>query len=95
MPQTYEDLESIYEYIRRDSEYYAASFIERLIDAGETLSSFYNRGRVVPEKKKENIREIFINEYRLIYEITKYEVRILTVIHGRRDVKNYLKQKKI
>ncbi len=95
MPQTYEDLESIGEYIGKDSEYYASSFVQRIIDAGESLSSLYYRGRVVPEKHKDNVREIFVNEYRVIYEITEHEIRILAIIHGRRDLRTLLKKRKI
>jgi len=95
MPQTYEDLESISEFISRDSEFYASSFIERIIDAGESLANFYNRGRIVPEKNDKNIREIFVNEYRVIYEITDFEINILTVLHGRRNLKTLLKKGRI
>lgn len=94
MPQTIEDLNSIAEYISRDSEYYASVFIEEIIDAGETLSSFYNRGRIVPERNDKSIREIFIGEYRLIYQITSSGISILTVIHGRRKLGKTLSKKK-
>ncbi len=33
------DLENIYEYIKKDSEYYAAIFIEKIIKAPEVLVS--------------------------------------------------------
>jgi toxin ParE1/3/4 len=94
MPQTSEDLESIAEYIGRDSLYYASVFVEKLLNAGDSLSKYYKRGRIVSEKRRENIREIFVSEYRLIYEITDYEIRILTVVHGRRDLKKVLKKLK-
>src|SRR6266480_3655722 len=93
MPQTLEDLESIEEYISRDSSYYASSFIEKLISSGESLNEFFNRGRIVPERNIENIREIFVSEYRIIYEVMPNEVRILTVIHGRRDLRKILSKK--
>lgn len=40
----------------------------------------------------ENIREIFINEYRLIYNIIDEIVEVLTIIHGRRNAKKILKK---
>jgi len=92
MPQSREDIESIAEYISRDSSYYALTFVEKLINSGESLGKFYNRGRVVPEKKDEKIREIFVSEYRIIYEVTDEEIRILAVIHGRRDLKRVVKK---
>lgn len=34
------DLENIRDYIRKDSEYYAARFVERIIEIVETLEKF-------------------------------------------------------
>lgn len=43
------DLESIRDYIKKDSEYYANQFIDRIIDAVENLEQFPEMGRRVPE----------------------------------------------
>jgi len=94
MHQTYEDLDSICEFISRDSVYYASSFLDRILKAGDSLDKFYKRGRIVPEKDKNNIREIFVGDFRIIYEITENTINILTVIHGRRDLKKIIKKKK-
>jgi addiction module RelE/StbE family toxin len=92
MPQTYEDLESIFNFIYRDSPNYASSFVEEIIKSGETLHSLYNRGRIVPEKNSLLVREIFVKEFRLIYTINEKEIHIITVIHGRRDLRKLLKK---
>jgi len=42
------DLEHIRDYISRDSEYYAARFIEKIIEAVEGLVNFPKMGRSVP-----------------------------------------------
>ncbi len=82
------DLDDIAEYISRDSMYYASSFVQEILDAGNSLKVFPKRGRIVPEINDENIRELFIKEYRLIYQIEKEEVNILGIVHGRRDLRN-------
>ncbi len=41
-------------------------------------------GRIVPELNRENIRELFVYSYRLIYEIRDKTVRIVAVVHGKR-----------
>jgi plasmid stabilization system protein ParE len=46
------DLESIRDYIARDSGFYALQFAGRLVEAVETLESFPERGRKVPESLK-------------------------------------------
>jgi len=79
------DLEAAAEYIHRDSPAYAAAFVLRALEAGHSLSEFAERGRMVPEFKDKNIREIFVQSYRLIYSVESDRVSILALIHGRRD----------
>jgi len=83
-PQAIEDIEAIAEYIARDSTVYAESTIERIFQASERLAQFPKLGRVVPERNDEFIREIFVFQYRIIYEIVASEIHILTVVHGKR-----------
>jgi len=80
-----DDLEAAAEYLRQDSPSFSSSFVLRALEAGRSLSLFPERGRVVPELKSDNIREIFIYNYRLIYRVEKDKVSILALIHGRRD----------
>jgi len=80
------DLEGIRDYISRDSEYYAARFIERLIEAVERLQELPKMGRSVPEAEQENIRELLLHSYRVIYRVEIDRILVLTVIHGSRDL---------
>ena len=79
------DLDGAAEYISIDSPAYAASFVLNALKSAQSLGDLSERGRVVPEFKRENIREIFVFNYRLIYRIEKNRVSILALIHGRRD----------
>jgi len=80
-----EDLEAAASYIHRDSPVYAASFIDRVLEAGRSLDVFAERGRMVPELGGSSIREIFLYSYRLVYRIEDDRISILALIHGRRD----------
>ena len=80
------DLESIRDYITKDSEYYANRFVERIIEAVESLEKFPEMGRKVPEAEAENIRELLFQNYRIIYRVETDSILILTVIHGARDL---------
>lgn len=80
------DLENIRDYIRRDSEYYATRFIERIVEAVENLKKFPEMGRGVPEAEQENIRELLFYNYRIMYRVETKRILILTVIHGARDL---------
>ncbi len=42
-------------------------------------------GRIVPELMEENVREIIVFSYRIIYEILPDSISILAVIHAKRD----------
>jgi toxin ParE1/3/4 len=82
----FEDLEAIAAFIAKDSRHYAAAFAREVLEAASTLSQFQARGRIVPEIAIPDIRELFVRDYRLIYQITEKEVRILGFIHGSRDL---------
>jgi addiction module RelE/StbE family toxin len=89
-PQAIEDTEAIAEYIARDSTTYAESTVERILEAPEKLTQFPKLGRVVPEKNDEAIREIFVFQYRIIYEILASEIHVLTVVHGKRIIEDLI-----
>ena len=79
------DLDAAADYISKDSPAYAASFVLQSLKAARSLGDLPERGRVVPEFKREDIRDIFVFSYRLIYRIDELRVSVLAFIHGRRD----------
>ncbi len=80
------DLDNIWDFIAKDSEYFASDFILKLIEAVEKVSEYPKLGRVVPEFNNEIIREIIFKDYRIIYKIKDDVVFIAAVIHGSRDL---------
>ena len=83
------DLENIKNYIAKDSSHYASIFIEKIIEAVDKLYKFPLIGRIVPEFKNQNVREIIYQHYRIIYKVDKEAAFILTVVHGGRDLANW------
>jgi len=79
------DLKQIYDYIAKDSKYYARNVVQEIAAKAETLTEFPEIGRMVPEISDQNVRELIVYSYRLIYEISAAGIEILTIIHGRRD----------
>lgn len=55
--QAVEDVQSIYDFIARDSIHYAQLVIEKIIAAVDNIERFPLMGRVVPERGQENLRE--------------------------------------
>ena len=82
--QGLDDLEAICLFIARDAPQVAAVFAQAAFRATDRLADFPRSGRVVPELNDENLREIILGNYRLIYRIQRDEVQILAVHHGAR-----------
>ena len=71
-------MKHIYDYIAKDSEFYARNVTTGIIEKSEKLEEF-------PEIKDVSIRELIIYSHRLIYKVTQSEVYVLALIHGRQD----------
>ena len=82
----WDDLAAIAEYIARDSEYYAAAFVQEIKEAAASLAEFAERGQIVPEFADPSIRELLVKSYRLVYRVSEKRVVILTLIHGARRI---------
>jgi len=78
----WEDLTAAAEYIARDSEAYAAAFVQEIKDAATSLSEMAERGQLVPEFRDASIRELLVRPYRLVYHLTARQVTILAIIQG-------------
>lgn len=77
------DLDSITEYIAQDSVRYAQEFGERIFARIEQLKNFPSSGRIVPEFQNEQLRELIMNNYRIVYRIYSSElIVIIRIIHG-------------
>jgi toxin ParE1/3/4 len=76
------DLESIVEYILRDSESYAAAVARELMAAGRSLATLSERRRIVTEYEDPAVRELIVRRYRLIYRVRSDRVEVLRIIHG-------------
>ncbi len=84
-PSALDDLDSIAEYIARDSPELASLFVGRLIEATDRLQEFPLSGRIIPEINHPDCREIIYGSYRIMYRIERSEVWITGVIHGARN----------
>ena len=87
-PEATEDLESIAEYIARDSEFYARAVVAEILSVSRNIREFPLIGHIVPEIGDERIRERFIYSYRLVYRIEPERILVVAVIHGKRLIEN-------
>jgi len=83
-PQSIDDVESIRDYIGRDSARFGALVAAEIIQAVERLSRFPESGRVVPEFGDSSLREVLWRNYRIVYRLQRSAVEVVTVFHGAR-----------
>lgn len=86
--QAIKDINNIAEYISKDSKKYAGIQVNNFFERVELLERFPYSGRIVPEAGNENIRELIVGSYRIIYHIIgKTKIDILAVHHSYRLLK--------
>ena len=81
------DLKSINDFISLDSKFYAARFINRLIQRVEQLVLFPESGRIVPEKNNPEVRELIEGNYRIFYREKNNNITILRIHNSAKRIK--------
>lgn len=74
---------NIAEFISKDSVKYATIQIRRIRERARLLRTKPFLGRIVPEIQDDSIRELILENYRIIYKIVSEDrIDILTVHHS-------------
>lgn len=82
------DVRAIHAYISRDSRFYASRTIDRLKRAVERLRRYPESGTRVLEWDRSDLREVLVGSYRVIDHWNGEYVRILTVLHAARQIRD-------
>ena len=85
-PQAVEDLAAIRDFIARDSPRYAAITVERIVVAVDILEQFPLSGRIVPERSRDDLRELVRPPYRIVYRVLEDRLDIVTVFRSSREI---------
>ncbi len=88
------DVEEQARFIARDSPRYAVALQREAQAAASSLRQFAKRGRIVPERNDDRLRELIVgNSYRLIYRIVADdEVHVIAFVNAARDLDTFLKK---
>lgn len=78
------DLLDIAEYIARDNQSVARAWVDRLRARARLAADNPLAGRVVPEFGREDIREVFVRSYRIVYRVRDKAIDVLTMFEGHR-----------
>jgi len=83
--QALEDVDAICEFIARDAPRTAKRFGQRFFSVVTPLERFPLAGQIVPELGRDDIREIRLKRYRIVYRVWDADtVEILTIHHSSR-----------
>jgi toxin ParE1/3/4 len=82
-----DDLLDIFRFIARDDRVAAERWTARLIAHAELVATLPLGGRIVPELARDDVREVFLRTYRIVYRLAADDIRILTVFEGRRRLR--------
>jgi addiction module RelE/StbE family toxin len=80
--QAVEDLRAIRSFIERDSPRYGRLVAERLYDAASRIEQFPRSGRIVPELERDDVRELVVGQYRIVYRLEAESAVLLTVFRS-------------
>lgn len=81
------DLLAIGRYIAQDNPSTARRWVERLRERARQAAATPLAGRVVPELQRDDIREVFLRNYRIVYRVREDAIDVLTVFEGHRLLK--------
>ena len=77
-------LDSIHRHIAEDSPVYARRMVDKVTRRSRQIGAFPRSGRMVPEYRDIDIREVVEPPYRVVYRVTPDRVDVLAVFHGAR-----------
>jgi len=78
------DLLDIGRFIARDNPRAARAWVERLRERARKAAETPLSGRVVPERADQDVREVFVRNYRIVYRVFDDAIHVLTVFEGHR-----------
>lgn len=87
------DLENIILFVADESPATALNILKKIKGKVSTLSSYPQRGRIVPELQDHGIlvyRELIIPPWRVMFRISERKVDVLSVLDSRQNVEDIL-----
>lgn len=78
------DLEAIGEFIARDDPAAAQRWVRKLMATARATTRAPFGGRRVPEVGRDDVREVFLKRYRIVYRVSAASCEVLTVFEGHR-----------
>lgn len=81
------DLIAIHRYIARDNPQTAKKWVKKLRQRARSAADASLAGRIVPEFNQQDMREVFLGNYRIVYRVRDDGILILTIFEGHQLLK--------
>jgi toxin ParE1/3/4 len=81
------DLIAIQRYIAQDNPQTAKKWVAKLRQRAKCAAETALAGRIVPEFNQQDIREVFLGNYRIVYHVNVDAILVLTVFEGHQLLK--------
>ena len=78
------DLGAVVRYIAADNRSAAEALAQTVFERTRMLGDFPYAGRRAPEEHDANVRELIVEPYRIIYEVSDSSIDILRIWHAAR-----------
>jgi len=82
--RAWERLTEIEAFVARDHPEAAVRLVDKLIARGDALGRYPDRGRKLPEIPSSGLRELVVDNYRIVYRRVPNKIEVLTVFDGHR-----------
>ena len=82
----HQQLDEAMAYIAADRPATAVRWLEHLLESAGNLADFPDQGRVVDEVRRDDVRELIVPPYRIVYRRDPDVVYIALVLHDRRHL---------
>ncbi|MDZ4064431.1 MAG: type II toxin-antitoxin system RelE/ParE family toxin [Coriobacteriia bacterium] len=86
VPLAREQVADAFAYISAERPSAALRWFDEIVDWTGSLSTFPDMGRMMPEAGRPEVREVFVDPYRLIYRRDPELVIIIGVFHSHQEV---------
>jgi plasmid stabilization system protein ParE len=84
-PLALERVEEIARRIAEDRPRAAEAWVEEIFASVRRLEQFPESGRMVPEVRRADVREVIQGKYRVLYRLESEQISVLTVRHSRQQ----------
>ena len=85
------DLRAIRAYIAKDDPAAADRWVERLVATAMSATHLPTPGRMVPEAAREDVREVLLRTYRIIFRVRADCISVVLVSEGSRLLSSILR----